>query len=552
MIRVSTALFCAAAALAATPAAAQDASTGGAREGRAVYVSPYVELSQTLLADLSNDDTLTYTQLAAGVDAGIATRRAQGQVSYRYERRFAWNDDLASDSVHSGLLRGAYKLTRDLTIEGGALATRARSDIRGAAPGTFGGDLPNVTQVYSAYIGPTLSTRYGPVEIGAAYRFGYTKVEVPNVPGLAPGLPRLDYYDDSTGHVAQVSAGVAAGAVLPVGVTLSAAWDREDASQLDQRYEGKYVRGDVLYPVSRTLAVRGGVGYEKIEASQRDALVDAIGTPVTDGNGRFVTDPTSPRRIAYNTDGLIYDAGVVWRPNRRFELQANAGYRYGGEIYTGSLTYQMTRDMGLQVVVYDGIETFGRQLRDGLRSLPTSFMTGLNPFGGQFGGCVFGANPGAAASSGGGAGGCLNDAFQSISTSSYRARGVDAVWAVTRGPQSFGVGAGYTNRRLYAPRTAPGLTVFGVEDEGYYGQVFYARQLDRVSSFDTNVYANYFESGLAGYNGNGTLGAGANAAYSRSFGRLGTIAALGLYSYDQQGYDSDLSLQALLGARYQF
>lgn len=545
MIRGSVILIGSAAALfAATPAAAQ--------EKPATYVSPYVELSQTLVADLSNDDTLTYTELAAGIDAGVATRRAQGQVSYRYERRFAWNDDLADDEVHSGLLRGAYRLTRDLTIEGGALATRARSDIRGAAPGLFGGDTPNVTQVYSAYIGPTLTTRAGPVEIGAAYRFGYTKVEVPNVPGLAPGLPRLDYYDDSTGHVAQVSAGVAAGTVLPVGLTVSAAWDREDASQLDQRYEGKYVRGDALYPVSRTLAVRAGAGYEKIEASQRDALVDAAGTPVTDSNGRFVTDPNSPRRIAYDTDGLIYDAGVVWRPNRRLELQANAGWRYGGEIYTGSLTYQMTRDMGLQVVFYDGIETFGRQLRDGLRSLPTSFMTGLNPFGGQFGGCVFGAQPGASAASGGGAGGCLNDAFQSISTASYRARGIDGIWAVTRGPTSFGVGAGYTNRRLYAPRTAPGLTVFGVEDEGYYGQLFYSRQLDRASAFDANVYANHFESGLAGYNGNGTTGAGANAAYSRSFGRLGTIAALGLYSYDQQGYDSDLSLQALLGARYQF
>ncbi|KAK0338826.1 hypothetical protein LTR94_037025, partial [Friedmanniomyces endolithicus] len=91
-------------------------------------------------------------------------------------------------------------------------------------------------------------------------------------------------------------------------------------------------------PLSRTVAVRAGVGYEKIEVGQRDALVTG-GVPVRDADGRFVTDPASPVRIAYQTDGLIYDAGVIWRPSPRLELRANAGYRYGGETYFGSLSY---------------------------------------------------------------------------------------------------------------------------------------------------------------------------------------------------------------------
>ena len=164
----------------------------------------------------------------------------------------------------SSLARGAYKISPSLTIEGGALATRTRSDIRGAAPGVLAGNLDNITQVYSVYAGPTFATQKGPVQIGAAYRFGYTKVEAPDATGVGPNQPRLDYFDDSKSHVATATVCVAAGTVLPVGVTVSGAYEREDASQLDQSYEGKYVRGDVTLPVSGTLAGRAGVGYEKI------------------------------------------------------------------------------------------------------------------------------------------------------------------------------------------------------------------------------------------------------------------------------------------------
>ena len=118
------------------------------------------------------------------------------------------------------------------------------------------------------------------------------------------------------------------------------------ASQLSQRYEGKYARGDVVLPVLPTLALTAGVGYEKIEVSQKDPLLDAAGNPVTDSKGRFVTDPASPRRIAYETDGLIYDAGVIWRPSPRTTLQARVGRRYGGMTYTGSLSYAASKSLG--------------------------------------------------------------------------------------------------------------------------------------------------------------------------------------------------------------
>ncbi len=149
-----------------------------------------------------------------------------------------------------------------------------------------------------------------------------------------------------------------------------------------------------------------------------------------------------------------------------------------------------------------------------------------------------------------GAGGCLNDVFQSISTASYRARGIDGAWTISRGRTSWGVGAGYANRRLYAPRVAVGTQVLGLEDQSAYAQLFYSRALSRVSGFDANLYGNWFSSDLPG--AQDVYGGGLNGTYSRSFGRLGASLSGGLYAFDQGDFDTQVSAQALLGARYNF
>ena len=169
-----------AATLAASPALAQD---------RQKSIAPYIELGQVLTADLQSGDVLTYSTVAAGVDASVQTRRAQVQISYRYERRISWDKQVGDDDVHSGLARAAVKLAPGFSIEGGALATRARSDMRGAAPGNLAGNVDNISQIYSAYAGPTLATNVGPVSVGASYRYGYTKVESPGATGRRAGQP---------------------------------------------------------------------------------------------------------------------------------------------------------------------------------------------------------------------------------------------------------------------------------------------------------------------------------------------------------------------------
>ena len=519
--------------LAATPAQA---------EKRRKVLTPYIEIGQVVTADLKSNDVLTYSTVAAGVSADVHTRRADVQVSYRYERRFSYSKKVGSDDVHSGLARANFTVAPGFTLEGGAIATRVRSDIRGAAPGNLAGNVDNISQVYSAYVGPNFASHVGPVGVAASYRFGYTKVQAPGATGVPAGSPKLDVFDSSQSHVANVSAGVKAGALLPVGVNVSAAYERDTAGQLDQKYESKVARGDLVLPILPTLAVTAGAGYEKITVSQKDPLRDGTGAPVTDNRGRFVTDPTSPQRIAYQTDGIIYDAGVVWKPSPRTTLQVRAGRRYGGTTYTGSLSYAASKSLGVQIGVYDSVDTFGRQLRDGISNLPASFIEQRDSFGQQFSGCTFGATSG-------NAGGCLNGVFQSISTSAYRARGVDAVLAARRGALSFGVGGGYATRRFSAP-TGTGFTVNGITDNSYYAQAFLGAPIDRNSGVNGNVFANYYESGIVA--APGVFSTGASGLYYHNFGRIATTASAGVYSFTQKGTEDQLSAQGQVGVRYQF
>lgn len=507
-------------------------------------ITPYIEVQQVINTDLDDEgDVLTYTAIAVGVDAVVTGNRAQGQISYRYEHRFGYGDDASDESIHSGLARGAIEVIPDLlSFEAGALATRSRIDIRGAAPDSAlnGGD--NTTQLYSLYAGPTLRTMVGDVGVNAAYRIGYTKTEANSDFALPPGQQPLDLYDDSTSHLATVSVSQRPG-TLPFGWSISGGYEREDAGQLDQRFEGKYVRGDVTFPVSPTVALVGGVGYEDIEISQRDALRDAGGVPIRDRRGRFVTDPASSRLIAYDIDGLIYDAGVLWKPSRRTQLEVRAGRRYGGTTVFGSFSHQLSPNAGVQVVVYDGVESFGRLLNDNIARLPTSFNVPRNPLSNSFGGCVFGGTEGT--------GGCLDDVFQSISTANFRNRGISALYAAKQGRTSYGMGLGYAQRKYFAPRFGTAFSLDGVKDESWFAQAFMAYELSPNSGIDATAYLNYYDSGIAF--APDVTSAGATASYYHNFSRrLRGTAAIGLYSFDQDGFASDLSASALAAMRYQF
>lgn len=530
----------------AAPSSAERSSARGSRDGRRqretrVDVTPYLEVGAILSADLKNGgDVLTYSTAAVGVEANIATRRAELAASIRYERRFGLSDNLSDQDVISGVLRGRYELTRGFNLEAGGLASRTRVDVAGAANPLVVGDRSNVGNVYSVYAGPTLTQRVAGLDVGAGYRFGYTKVEVESPAILVPGAVASDIFDESTNHAAWASVGQRPGS-LPFGWQISGGWDREDANQLDQRFEGKYARADVTMPIGQSLSLLGGVGYESTQISQRDVLRDAGGNAVRDAGGRFVTDPASARQLAFDVDGLIWDAGVMWQPSRRTSFTAKVGRRYGDMNYTGSLTYRPNHAMLLQVGVYDGLSSFGRSLTGGLSALPTQFDVSRNPIDGSIGNCAFG-NQGS---------GCLNPALASATSAQFRNRGIQALLSRQTGGWNVGVGAGYDRRRLLAPASSTLAGLNGITDENYYAFIAVARQLDRSSDLSGTLNYNFFDNGAPGTAD--VTSTGATITYSRRFWRGLTGTASGaVNSFDQDGFNSELIGSALLGLRYSF
>ena len=443
----------------ANPAWAQqtaDEEASEARSDRGVTLAPYIEASQVLVAELSpGDDVVTYSQVAVGVDAAVTGRNNGGSLSLRYERNIGYGDEALDSDTVSGVARGyATVVPRALTIEGGALAARTRVDGNGGATlNPLVGD-DRESRIYSAYAGPNLHTRAGDVEVNANYRIGYTRVEAPDFVVVSPAQSD-DVFDESVVQVAGFHAGTRPGEPLPIGHGVGGGWVREDVSNLDQRVEDRFARADVQVPVGRDLAFVGGVGYEDVEVSGRDAVRDAGGNPVLGPDGRFVTDESQPRQIAYDVSGLIWDVGVMWRPSVRTALEAHVGRRYDSTSYYGTFAWAPTSRSNVNIAVYDTVSGFGGLLNTALANLPTRFTAARNALSGDFTGCV-GGEQGA---------NCLAGVLGSVRSAVFRSRGIAAGYGVTFWRFNTGLGAGYQQRKFIA---APGTVLAsanGVVDE---------------------------------------------------------------------------------------
>ncbi len=522
----------------AAPAGGSSDGHGGARgagSGVRTTIRPYLEVTQNLLAQITpGNDVVTYTALAAGVDATLAGRRTQGQVSVRYERRFVEKGQVGDSDTISGLARVSHQLIpRTLSIDAGALAARTRVEANGSASLNPLSVNDAISQVYSVYAGPNLTTHAGDVAINANYLAGYTKLTQKNAYQPAAGQPRIDLFNHSLMQSAQVSAGTKAGTVLPVGLVASAGWDREDISNLDQRIDDKRAGVQATLPVSRTVQLVGDVGWEHIRVSSRDAVRDANGNPVIGSDGRYVTDKSQPRRIAYDSDGLTWDVGVMWRPSRRTSLSAFIGRRYDSTTYFGSFSYAPNTRSSLNISVFDGISGFGSSLSNALRQVPTDFAAGGAT------GCGIGAAGGS----------CVNGALSSVSSSVFRQRGVSATYGFAMGRLRLGVGAGYVRRRFIA---APGTVLAqanGTVDQSWYVTGGVSGQLGRDASFSVAVYDAWYDSGTALLGTTNSYGIYASY-YRRLADRLTATASVGLDGVSRDLAADQLEATGLIGLRY--
>ncbi|WP_199503290.1 preprotein translocase subunit YajC [Qipengyuania sp. YIM B01966] len=530
-------------ALPGAASAQEQGASGQERQARQrnLQVQPYIEAAQIFVAELApGDDVVTYTQLAAGVDATLTGRRSGASVSVRYERAIGWSNASGSDTL-SGIARAyATVVPRALTIEAGALASRTEAG--GIGSGVASRYLNNQvgSQLYAAYAGPNLHAEAGDVQLNGHYRFGYTRVETPAIAasGTAPGT--VDVFDDSTVQSAAIHAATRPDQPLPVGVGLGAGIMQEDISNLDQRVRDAHVRADVTLPVRRGLAVAAGVGYEHVEVSARDAVRDASGLPVRDAAGRYLTDQALPRRIAYEVDGLIWDVGVIWRPSRRTAAEAHIGRRYGSTTYYGNFAWSPSSRSSVNLAVYDGVSGVGGQMTRALAALPVDFAAARDPLTGDITGCVSGEE----------GADCLTGAVGSVRSAVFRGRGITASYARQFGRMNAGLAAGYDRRSFIAASGTVLAPANGVTDESWYLAAFLDTPMGRDAGLSFNAYSRWLDTTL----GADATAIGAAAAYRRTL--MQRLSARGALAVDH--YDSELELadttavSALVGLRYDF
>ena len=462
----------------------------------------------------------------------------------RYERDFSWQDKVGDEDYVSGVARGYVEVAPGVRLQAGGLATRYTSEDAGRV---FNDQLAlndTVSQVYSVYAGPSITTYAGDVEVKANYRAGYTKLERDNAFRVdAEGRP-LELFDDSLVHVADASVGVKPGTVLPVGLGVAGGIYREDLSDLDQRVEDMHARATTTVPVTGSVAITGGIGYEKVQISARDALRDGDGEPIRRSDRKFVTDKSSPRKLAYDVDGLIWDVGVMWRPSTRTSLTASVGRRYGSTSYNGTLTYRPNARSALGVVVYDNVSGFGGQVNRTLANLPTDFIAIRNPISSNISGCVSSLE----------AGNCLAGSLGSPRSAAFRARGVAASYTRKMGHLMAGIGGGYDRRKFIAVEGTVLADANGLIDEKYWLAAYLEAELGRNAGFTTELYGNWIESGGSFTGDESELGASA-VYYRRLTDHFTARAAVAGYVF---GIDDDPLLDdiwvtsALVGVKYTF
>ena len=210
--------------------------------------------------------------------------------------------------------------------------------------------------------------------------------------------------------------------------------------------------------------------------------------------------------------------------------------------YYGSLSYHPNARTSFNVSVYDNVTGFGGQVNRVLQNLPTDFTASRNAVTGDIGNCVVSLE----------AGSCFGGVLGAVRSATFRSRGVTASLAFNFGRLQAGIAGGYDRRKFIA---APGTVLAsadGVTDKSYWAGAYLNGQIDRNSSFATNLYASWFESGfnLAGK----SSAYGASATYYRNVTQhLTARAAVSVDGFNTDSLpDSYWSAAGLVGLRYSF
>ena len=495
-----------------------EAQGGAPRGKRQVVIRPYIEAGQVVDVPLSGagaGPVTGYALAAAGVDVQLNGRNTQASASLRYEHDFNDIGPSGHGNTLSGIVRGQTALgTPALRLDYGAMAMDSYVSSAGASTTAVPTSYGERTHVYTGFIGPSLATHMDDIQLSAHYHIAYTKEHEDTTTSVGALTGSSFGFDHSTSQNAAVAVGNKPGDGLPVGLGAEAGFVQEDGSLLDQRSREYHGRAQIIIPLVRDVALVGGIGFENIEVSSRDALRNASGALIYSSGGQLQTEPNSARTIAYQTSGLMWDGGVIWQPSRRMHFEAHVGRRYGHIGYNGSLKYTPNDRTSLNIVVYDTLGGFGGGLTDAMVAMPTTFNGVRDAITGELLGCVASTT-----------GGCIASATGAQNGLVFRAQGVMANWGAQAGRLSFGAGLGY-DRHQYLTSAQTALASYnGKVDQYYWASAYISDRLSKHETLQGTLNLYHFQSGLD------------------SLGDMNAIRASGLYKYD---FTQHLSASAML------
>jgi hypothetical protein len=533
----------------ATPASDQTSkgaagtSGSGGKPRKRTRIVPYIEIDQTIYDQTAPySQVVTYTTLAAGADMLINSRSTTGVATIRYEHHFSETRAQGSSDTLTGIARTQTQIIpHTLMFDFAGLAARTAIAANGSTYLNPVDNVGSIYQIWSLYGGPSLQTHAGILGIKAAYDLGYNEIDQIRSFVPAGGGAPVDVFGHSLTQNGTASIGVRPGEVFPFGVALLGNYLREDISNLDQRLIDERLGVQVTQPLSRDLALVGDVGWEKAEVSQRNAELDANGNPVVASNGQYVTDPNSPRLLAYRTDGLSWDVGVVWHPSKRTMASAYIGQRYDSTTYYGSFFHAPNSRSTINVSVFDGLYGFGSGLMTALQALPTDFTVTRDPFSGNVGGCYLGSTGGS----------CVTGALGSANAFVFRARGVNAAYAVTVGRLNFNVGTGYVTRRFITAENTVLASYNGLVDQTWYVNAGMSGPIDRRTRFMLNGFASIYHTDELPVGDTGDWGINGMLVRHLTDKLIGT-AAIEVLGVKPQVSPDQLETMGQLGLRYNF
>ena len=511
--------------------------------GRAVSLRPYIELGQGLAAPITPAGRVsTYSQVAAGADLRINGTNNSASASLRYERTFNETDHVNAGGL-SGLARGASAIVPGtLRLDYGGYASRFSFSPSGGA-GADGTVINGATsQAYSVFAGPSLSTHLGAAGIAAHYQAGYSDIGTSTtINGTTKPVTSPNSFSHSFDQDAGASISTKPAELLPVGLAAEVGYHQENDSLLKQRIVDEHARGSVTVPVTHTLALVGSVGYEKVRVSSGNVQLDSSGNPVVGGNGQYVTDPSAPRLIAFDSSGLIWDAGVVWHPSQRTQVEAHYGRRYGGWTVWGQASWRPSRRSAFHVTVQDQLVGFGGALTGALAGAPTQFAAVSDPITGNVGSCVASLESGS----------CLASVLGSATGNVYRDRSISGVYSLDLGHIQTGFGLGYDRHENIGAPGSVLASVNGRADQYYWVATYLSDRLDRRSTLYGSIDAYRFESGTVSP-GN-TTSIRATGTYSREFTpHLTASASVAIDGLDLESLEDVWGATGQVAVRYSF